>query len=779
MTGMGIIEGDETTGLFDPTGQFTREAAAKIITYMELGPDAAETLTTTNTGFSDVAATRWSAPYIAYAKAQKIIEGYGDGTFGPSNDLTRAAWLKMLLVSLGVDPDKNGLGDDANWDINAQALATKAGLVTAKELKLDWNRETAVLYAFNAMKKAQDPSWTDQFLSADDTNHKTVRQYVPVLDDDTDVDEFGREYTTWTNGLTGKDQVVYAADTNEQVASYENQTVKGSDILKALDLKDTDTAKVEVVINGATATAIVAATEYGGKGSTVEVYKHNTDTEKGETAEYRVVVINTYVAVVGKIAKDAKTIELKTTNPGAGQTETTVITAVASVEGLAKDDVVSFNVGAAKAPSTVTAYNVTVLKGTDVEATGVGTDKEGTYLRIDGEKVYASKYLTFAADAGVSAYGSIQNASVSYDTYGNIIYVAKATPNNKTIDGVVYLAGAESSAQNDTILSGAAAQAKLQVVDLTSGAVSVVDQAIVNEKGTWTYADKDGKAVENKNVGTNNNYTVISGSKNDDVTGTFYGYYLLDDGSYVLEALTSVDVSTGTVVADKGVALIANNPASGYADANTKLTYVTKDAVTGAYTVKTVTGIANFPKLTAKATTKVVEIKDTTTTGTGKTKITEVYVFDATSDNGETVAKTYGAFVRDGEHDLVNDTYEYIFYVDGAEKSYTAKSYTSYNINKVYDISVDEKGELKATAVVAGNSGNGITVALAELGDGYITGSGGAVWYLADGYQIYDTTEQQCGVVAGAKVQPYTVNNAKTGKTEVVYIVVTDAPAED
>ena len=103
MSGMGIIDG-KLDNLFDPAGNYTREEAAKVLTYMLLGPEAAEVLKQpTNTSFTDVDAERWSSGYIAYAAAQDIIVGW-DGAFHPGESLTRAQWLKMLLVALGYDP---------------------------------------------------------------------------------------------------------------------------------------------------------------------------------------------------------------------------------------------------------------------------------------------------------------------------------------------------------------------------------------------------------------------------------------------------------------------------------------------------------------------------------------------------------------------------------------------------------------------------------------------------------------------------------------------------
>ncbi|MBU0546239.1 S-layer homology domain-containing protein [Patescibacteria group bacterium] len=50
-------------------------------------------------GFSDVMSddTQWWFPYLKYAKENGMIQGYPDGTFKPTKDVTRTEFLKMFL----------------------------------------------------------------------------------------------------------------------------------------------------------------------------------------------------------------------------------------------------------------------------------------------------------------------------------------------------------------------------------------------------------------------------------------------------------------------------------------------------------------------------------------------------------------------------------------------------------------------------------------------------------------------------------------------------------
>jgi hypothetical protein len=52
--------------------------------------------------FSDVPPTYWAYQYIETAAAHQIVGGYADGTFRPANEATRAQFAKMLYQAYGV-----------------------------------------------------------------------------------------------------------------------------------------------------------------------------------------------------------------------------------------------------------------------------------------------------------------------------------------------------------------------------------------------------------------------------------------------------------------------------------------------------------------------------------------------------------------------------------------------------------------------------------------------------------------------------------------------------
>lgn len=150
MNAIGVLEGNEK-GDFMPDQVLTREQAAKIITYMLMGPENAEKLGASGTKFSDVAADRWSAPYIAYCANMGILAGDGTGKFNPEGELTGHAFAKMLLVALGYDATvQNYVGN--SWAINVATDAVNAGIfVSGTVLSDPLSRDNAAQMAFQTL----------------------------------------------------------------------------------------------------------------------------------------------------------------------------------------------------------------------------------------------------------------------------------------------------------------------------------------------------------------------------------------------------------------------------------------------------------------------------------------------------------------------------------------------------------------------------------------------------------------------------------------------------
>lgn len=86
-------------GSFQPNKTVTRAHAAKLLANA-LGFD--HTLVKGSTEFKDVASDNEFLPYIHYLKQKGIISGFKDGTFRPNDELTRAQLAKLLSTAFNL-----------------------------------------------------------------------------------------------------------------------------------------------------------------------------------------------------------------------------------------------------------------------------------------------------------------------------------------------------------------------------------------------------------------------------------------------------------------------------------------------------------------------------------------------------------------------------------------------------------------------------------------------------------------------------------------------------
>jgi hypothetical protein len=724
---------------------------------MLLGPTTAEQLTAPTDPFDDVPAGRWSAGCISYLAGEGIIEGYGDGNFGPEDTLSQAAWLKMLLCAMGYDADKNGMGNTANWATKAQALAVKSGLLESKDLGLDWDRETAVYYAFKAVNINTN--------LADASNH-TKPFIVEIGATDKSAvssDAFGRP-TQEYKATDAKDP--YATYVEDPTLTYEDQTVALADIKEALGDKDATFAKVEDG-DKTNITNYTQSQAVGTKGSTVEVYTIDADAH-----QYRIVVINTYAK---KLAKD----DIKAATESAKayiQVEGSAEAGRYETADYAEGDVILYTKTVNNSSQVVSIESVEKAESADGKPTGYGSDKAVTFVRIDGEKVYLSGKIndTDSVKKVNSEIAALAEATFYYDTFGNIIFVDNVVTEEKTLDGYVYVKEQTWTAPaTGTFDAAVTVSAKSQVVDLATGAVSIIDEAVVQGTGdnaaNWYLAKADGTADTGKQ---------ITGSRSG--TAGYYGYYKLDDGTYVLEQVTATSgdldkvaavvpttVSNSIDIAVKDSTKINNDQALGYADENTVLTYVVLDTPNK---VTTVTGIANFPAaLKAQSTstdTKVLVIRDTKTS-----KITNVYVYNpgtATAQTPEVTTHTYGMYKADGEYDKATDKKSYVFTVNGVDTTYVGAKTLSFTPDSIYEI-VLENGEVTQTSALTAETANQ-SKEVKVITSTYVVIGSDTIVNLADGYQVIDKSTAQKGFVVGATVTIYTVTESEV--TKGVFIVV-------
>lgn len=102
----GIVEG-YLDGTFLPDANINRAEFLKII--IEANFDEVDYVGHAGEEcFPDVASGTWYTPYICFAKSRGIIEGYGDGTFRPAQEINLSESLKMMYESMNLAIDNPG-----------------------------------------------------------------------------------------------------------------------------------------------------------------------------------------------------------------------------------------------------------------------------------------------------------------------------------------------------------------------------------------------------------------------------------------------------------------------------------------------------------------------------------------------------------------------------------------------------------------------------------------------------------------------------------------------
>ena len=341
MNAVGVFIGDEK-GNFNAKENLTREQAAKIIAYLELGEKAADALVGSAT-FTDVAATRWSAGFVSYCAQAGVVAGY-DGKFDPAGQLTALQFGKMLLVELGYDAKAAGMVG-ADWAINTSKLMAKAKLMDGIDGSVNQvlTREKAAQMCLNALEAptveystkgssiivngaeinlgASEPSYVTNTIAKEQTisSEKLTNNggYTIELGEKLyknlkkigTTDDFGRPATKWTWKSESVGTYADAAD-----LSY-TKAVKAGDIYKDLNLSDTVAAKnVTVWVNGE---QVSAASLDIKKGSETKIGAKLYDAKNGTNGNgvltevfyddvADTMVITQIVTYIGEVAKTVK-----------------------------------------------------------------------------------------------------------------------------------------------------------------------------------------------------------------------------------------------------------------------------------------------------------------------------------------------------------------------------------------------------------------------------------------------------------------------------------------
>jgi hypothetical protein len=162
----GVING-YADGSFKPDNAINRAEVLKVI----LQGAKATVADVTTVPFADVPTSAWFAKFVAYAKTAGIVSGNAkDGTFTPNRQVSKAEFVKMMLLANGVKQEAltaneslaNDIPKDA-WFAPYMNYAIKSGIVTknaqgnAEPSKMLTRGEVAqMLYFLMLIKGAPD-----------------------------------------------------------------------------------------------------------------------------------------------------------------------------------------------------------------------------------------------------------------------------------------------------------------------------------------------------------------------------------------------------------------------------------------------------------------------------------------------------------------------------------------------------------------------------------------------------------------------------------------------
>ncbi len=444
---LGVIGGYED-GTFKPDQKVTRAEMAKLsyvlyTTFVDAGKGT--------TAFSDVAADNWAAGYIRWCSAQGIIGGYGDGKFGPNDNVTYDQALKMVCGVLGYNDWNSNL-----WptDVRSKAL---------RDLELGENLDG--VNGGDQLTRAQVAQIMYNALNKDMNETKTVPVNVPVQGGGyiTMPQEVAKTLQTdiWkieeVTGITvssvnvEKGEITLSAEVNGKTThkladlgleAYEGNKAKALIGLEVLGLKKT--GKTELLGGLSVLGSVVDGVEVK--------YNKAEDTLTVDGVEYKAVVENDEIVVADTLKVNGDTAFVKVTE---GEKVTY------EIKDAVKDALdVAYMARAIDKNGDAVIDDITVVAKTAVKVTNIGKT---------ADKIVTLKTLTG------SGYGSgIKAADISIAvekddilvvaTLGGIVYAEKVTPVetyatklNATAGKVTLAEGGEVKFNNLTV-AGATAQ---------------------------------------------------------------------------------------------------------------------------------------------------------------------------------------------------------------------------------------------------------------------------------------------------------------------------------
>ena len=636
-----VLEGYPADKSFKPAKNITREEAAKIIAIFANKSTDISSLYTSANPFADMKG-RWGESYVAYGYRAGIIAGKNATSFVPKANVKGTEFLKMVLVVLGYDQNKEGLVG-SSWAVNTLELAKAKGLLKGLGKSFDANaaltRDEAAQIMLNALKAEKvvygqtitNLTWNAKTGYWMTTNTASNAVYVSpngavnnyehkllaadfnlTLTDSTD--KWGRPTHTWKKGTTAIGEYV---DSDKLLKTYSTAI---TECTVANDCSFTTDMDMPVVVNGKSIgkykiQRLDTVGTIGAQGRLTEVY------------EDRIVMIDTFLAKVEKVAdatydvaghlKTEATISLTAFDADTASTAAhinVVLTNGSTNYGYVKGDYVLIN-----------AY--TVENSNTVSASGrIQTDNEGTvkpYAEIVGkaESFEGAQTVLWYNTAKHTVSGTVYDDALRFhldqagtdvtnhtwfkDSYGNLIGVVDiATAYTYGVITEMWYAG-------DFATGAGKALANVTYIDGTTNQITISKfQLDGNPANTYSpVAGSYNYQIMKKN-GTGANATIAlsytasqneaADTENKIIAGHLFQMSTLADGTVKDVEFTPEKTGAQTQI---GRGLVSYNSTTAYVNDNTKfLIRSTEKGSDGKYTFKAVTGIKDFSKFSKDST---------------------------------------------------------------------------------------------------------------------------------------------------------------------------------
>ncbi len=226
LSALEIMVGDGAK--FNPDNNVTRAEFARILVAVMGQNDSASAYTPKGI-FADVATSEWYAPFVEYAAQFGAINGYGNGNFGPNDNVTGYQAIKMICFASGHDAcaqdPVNGFPTEYVQIAKDYDFLKNLGDVT---LSLPMTRGQVAILAYNVLQvdMLKVTGTTDTGNVFEVTKGKTLLTEKHKV--------YKIEGTVTANEKTG----LYGAD---NLTSGKVQIEKGTQV-KVLDIGETDIA---------------------------------------------------------------------------------------------------------------------------------------------------------------------------------------------------------------------------------------------------------------------------------------------------------------------------------------------------------------------------------------------------------------------------------------------------------------------------------------------------------------------------------------------------------